>query len=175
MAAFAGIGIRSILDVPLVKDGRMRAVLFIHEPEPHTWSEIEVAVVEDDDDEAGTRLKLKGPSVMLPASMAVALSMVIHELTTNAAKYGALSVPQGRVEVTWRTRGEIGHKRLALARVELNGPPVTPPTRKGFGSKMIREALARETNADIRVDYLPEGLRFTLSLSIARVESVPRC
>lgn len=127
------------------------------------------------DDEAGTRLKLKGPSVMLPARIAVALSMVIHELTTNAAKYGALSVPQGRVEVTWRTRGEIGHKRLALAWVELNGPPVTPPTRKGFGSKMIREALAREANADIRVDYLPEGLRFTLSLSIARVESVPRC
>lgn len=115
------------------------------------------------DDDAGTRVKLEGPSVMLPASMAVSLSMVIHELTTNAAKYGALSVPQGRVEVTWRARGDKGHQRLTLTWIERDGPRVTPPTRNGFGSKMIQEALAQEANADIQVKYDPDGLRFSVS------------
>ncbi len=119
------------------------------------------------DDEAGDRIKLDGPEVALSARQAVAVSMVVHELTTNAAKYGALSLPQGRVAVSWRLRGENGHKRLSLTWVERDGPPVTPPTRRGFGSKMIQEALARELNADIRVEYLPEGLRFSVSTLLA--------
>lgn len=119
------------------------------------------------DDEAGERIKLDGPEVELSARQAVAVSMVVHELTTNAAKYGALSLPQGRVAVSWRVRGENGHKRLSLTWVEQDGPPVTPPTRKGFGSKMIQEALARELNADIRIEYLPEGLRFSVSTLLA--------
>jgi PAS domain S-box-containing protein len=119
------------------------------------------------DDERGERVKLDGPEVALSARLAVSVSMVVHELTTNAAKYGALSLPQGRVAVSWRLRGENGHKRLSLTWVEQGGPPVTPPTRRGFGSKMIQEALARELNADIRVDYLSEGLRFSISTLIS--------
>ena len=115
------------------------------------------------DDEVGERIKLDGPEVALSPRLAVSLSMVVHELTTNAVKYGALSLSEGQLAVTWRLSGEGGNRRLTLTWVESKGPPVTPPTRKGFGSKMIQEALARELNADVRVEYQPEGLRISLS------------
>lgn len=79
--------------------------------------------------------------------------MALHELCTNAVKYGALSNEAGRISVGWSV-GE----RLQIRWAESGGPPVARPTRRGFGSRMIERALASELDAKVRVDYRPEGL-----------------
>lgn len=117
--------------------------------------------------ELGDRLILDGPPVDLPAAQAVPLSMMMHELTTNAAKYGALSVADGTLTVLWRIE-EAGLVRLLrLTWTEREGPPVTPPSWKGFGTRLIQDALARELNAEIGLDYQPEGLVASLDVPLA--------
>jgi two-component sensor histidine kinase len=81
----------------------------------------------------------------------------LHELATNAVKYGALSSSVGRVEVTWTIDGH-----FTLQWVESGGPSVEAPTRTGFGSRMIERALAASLKGSASVDYRPEGIRFTL-------------
>ena len=95
-------------------------------------------------------LRLTGPEVTLKPEPAMALSLVLHELTTNAAKYGALSGPEGRVAVSW----EIDAAGLALDWRERGGPPVTPPARRGFGSTLITASLAGGVGgaADLRFE-----------------------
>jgi two-component sensor histidine kinase len=85
------------------------------------------------------RFDVEGSILRLTPRMALALAMALHELCTNAAKYGSLAVPQGRVSITW-TVSEEG-RRLVLRWKELNGPPVSPPTRRGFGTRMIRQSV----------------------------------
>src|SRR3954470_18057371 len=101
------------------------------------------------DDGAGTRVLLAGPAVELPAELAVPIGMAIHELTTNAAKYGAFSTPQGWMEVEWDVRGMNGARKLELWWSEHDGPPVEPPSRKGFGSSLIQRLLATQCRAEI--------------------------
>jgi two-component sensor histidine kinase len=114
------------------------------------------------------QFRLDGPPVTLPARQAVAVGMLLHELATNAAKYGALSVPEGRVEVRWTLReGPGGARRLDLAWEETGGPPVRPPTRRGFGTQLIERAIARDLGAEVVADYAPGGLRFRLSMPLS--------
>ncbi|HEX7759844.1 MAG TPA: PAS domain S-box protein [Caulobacteraceae bacterium] len=109
------------------------------------------------------RLVIEGPSARLTPKSALALSMILHELFTNAAKYGALSNEQGRVSVLW-TR-EAG--ALELWWRESGGPPVSPPTRLGFGSRMI-EALARDLDGVARLDFQPQGLACGITAHLRR-------
>ncbi|MHA3980977.1 sensor histidine kinase [Halovulum sp. GXIMD14794] len=102
------------------------------------------------------RFRITGQSATLSAGQAQSLSMALHELVTNALKYGALSVPDGYVEVDCELRND--HSLRILWR-EIDGPPVSPPDQLGFGSKMIRNLLKAELNAEIEVDYQPDGLR----------------
>jgi two-component sensor histidine kinase len=81
--------------------------------------------------------------------------MALHELATNAAKYGALSSPSGRVEVTWETKAQ----RLWLNWREAGGPPVKAPTRRGFGSRLLEQGLLRELGGRTRIDYPADGVR----------------
>jgi two-component sensor histidine kinase len=85
--------------------------------------------------------------------------MALHELATNATKYGALSVPSGRVDLCWTLDdgGEDGD-RFGLTWTERGGPTVSLPTRRGFGTRMIEQALAHEFNGEVRQDWAPEGL-----------------
>jgi two-component sensor histidine kinase len=83
--------------------------------------------------------------------------MAVHELTTNAIKFGALSVPEGKVEVDW-TGGEM----LALTWVERNGPPVTRPERRGFGMTLIERVFAHDAGGQANIDFRPEGVVATL-------------
>jgi CheY-like chemotaxis protein len=99
--------------------------------------------------------RLDGPDVILTPKSALALSLAIHELATNAAKYGALSSPDGRVAVDWRLPGAGG---ITLCWRESGGPPVAPPQRRGFGSTLIEQALAMETDGRATVRYLPAGV-----------------
>ena len=109
-------------------------------------------------DDSG-RIALNGPDVALPPRLAVALSMAVHELATNAAKYGALSSAGGKLEVTW-TIAENGERRmLTIDWVEAGGPPVVAPCRHGFGLRLLDFVLPGQIQARTRIDYPPEGLR----------------
>jgi PAS domain S-box-containing protein len=99
------------------------------------------------------RVRLDGPDTHLPARMALSLGMVFHELATNAAKYGALS-QDGRLSVSWRH--EDGG--LAFTWRETGGPVVAPPSRRGFGSRLIERSLTGELRGRFEIDYRPEGV-----------------
>ncbi len=113
----------------------------------------------------GRNIALSGPPIAVGPNAAPSLALVLHELTTNALKYGALSSPAGRLEVAWRT--ESG--RLLLDWVERDGPPVAPPARSGFGSSLLEKALRHELDGTTALHFDPEGLRCTLDLDLAAV------
>src|SRR5215204_6987309 len=120
------------------------------------------------DDGAGTRVLLAGPAVELPAELALPIGMAIHELTTNAAKYGSFSTSRGWLEVEWDVRGQDGGRKLELWWSEHDGPPVEPPSRKGFGSSLIQRLLATQCRAEIDFTFDRPGLRFRMSVSLIR-------
>ena len=112
------------------------------------------------------RVVLEGPDVELPSQLAVPLGMTIHELTTNAFRHGALSVPTGNVAVTW-TINPARDKRILTCRwVETGGPAVQPPTRQGFGSMILTRVLAQQIGATVEVDYPPQGFVLTAAIPL---------
>lgn len=103
------------------------------------------------------RFEISGPAIKLAPRTVVSISLALHELATNAAKYGALSVPDGHVAIIWSS--EAGDTdRLKLRWQETGGPTVKPPTRKGFGSRLIENLLAAELNGKVKISYEPSGL-----------------
>lgn len=114
-----------------------------------------------DDD---SRYMIAGDDVSLQSNRAVPIGMMFHELATNAAKYGALSSPSGRVEVSWAV-GE--DARLHLRWVETGGPAVSKPTRRGFGSRLIERGLAYELGARVRLVFDPTGVRCTMNIPLS--------
>ena len=107
----------------------------------------------------GQRFAVSGPAVHLGPNVATAMALALHELATNAAKYGALSRPEGQVALNWAI--EDGGFRLTWR--ERGGPAVSPPTRTGFGTRLIQRGLANELRAQVSLDYAPEGLTCTLT------------
>jgi PAS domain S-box-containing protein len=100
------------------------------------------------------RVNIDGPDLMLPPKTAVSMAMAIHELSTNALKYGALSTDVGTVQVRWSTSND----RLALQWRERGGPPVKTPERRGFGTRMIQRGLAAELGGTVDIDFAADGL-----------------
>lgn len=113
-----------------------------------------ITAVKADDD----RLRLNGPDMMVSPKTGVSLAMAVHELTTNALKYGSLSNDSGTVDVAWSAE----NGRLHLRWAERGGPPVSAPTRRGFGSRMIERGLAAELGGTVRIDFQPEGIVCTV-------------
>lgn len=111
-----------------------------------------------------SRFQVAGPDIDIQPKAAVALSMAIHELCTNAAKYGALSGDSGKVSIQWSADND----RFVFRWSESGGPPVAPPRRKGFGSLMIERALA-DRDAQVIIDYRPEGVVCTIDTPLANV------
>ncbi len=105
------------------------------------------------------RFALDGDATRVSASRGLLLAMAVHELSTNAVKYGALSVPGGRVAVTWRTKGQ----RLTFRWEESGGPRVAPPRHRGFGSKLIERTMKGE---QAWFDFRPEGLCVSLEVPV---------
>jgi len=116
------------------------------------------------------RVTLRGPSVRLPPKAAIAVALAFHELATNAVKYGALSVPEGRVQFIWTVETRRGRRDLTIVWREEDGPPVTPPTRTGFGTRLIERGLAADLNGDVRIAYPLEGVVCTIH---ARLDDNP--
>jgi PAS domain S-box-containing protein len=113
----------------------------------------------------GGRVVLAGEPVELDAKTALAIGLIAHELATNAVKYGSLSVPEGRIEIGWAIRIEADEPRVDLAWREHDGPAVAPPSRKGFGSRLI-ERSARDLLGRVDLDYTPDGFGCRLSFPL---------
>jgi PAS domain S-box-containing protein len=111
----------------------------------------------------GCRFTLEGDDVHLEPVMAVTLGMAFHELTTNAAKYGALSVPGGRVRAAWR---KCVPGRLHLEWEERGGPPVSEPERRGYGSRLLEQGLAGAVDGEVRLDFQPQGVRCIMDIAL---------
>jgi CHASE1-domain containing sensor protein/two-component sensor histidine kinase len=101
------------------------------------------------------RLSVEGPPLRVAPKAALAIAMALHELATNAIKYGALSNDAGQVELRWEP---VGDDRLRLTWCERGGPPVTPPSRQGFGGRLIERGLAHDLGGSVRIDYDPAGV-----------------
>jgi len=112
--------------------------------------------------------EINGPDFVLTSKSALALSLAIHELATNAVKYGALSCAEGRVSIRWTLSENSG---LNLSWIESGGPPVSEPTHRGFGSTLIERALAMETDGKSILHYLPGGVVCDVELPPASMMS----
>jgi two-component sensor histidine kinase len=121
------------------------------------------------------RFTLDGPPLRISSSAALSLSMALHELCTNAAKYGALSVPGGSVAISWGTESDKGTRRFRLSWTERGGPPVEEPTRRGFGSRLIRATMASEAGAETELSFEGVGVRFTPDADARRVLAEGDC
>jgi two-component sensor histidine kinase len=111
----------------------------------------------------GSNTAIAGPELMLPPEVAQAVSMALHELTTNAAKHGGLSTESGRVAVCWtRANG-----RIRIEWSESGGPPVEPPKRPGYGMEVIRDLIPYELHGTVDLAFAPQGLRCTLDIPVA--------
>jgi two-component sensor histidine kinase len=118
--------------------------------------------VEDTD-----RFRLSGPNLRLPPQVVVAYALALHELATNASKYGALSNATGVVEVVWSVEGGTAPPLLHMLWREQGGPPVTPPRQTSFGTQLIKRVLATEIGGRVDVDYRAEGVVFTAVAPLA--------
>jgi PAS domain S-box-containing protein len=114
---------------------------------------------------AGARLTASGPDVLVPPTMALSLSLALHELATNAAKYGALSSPDGEAVFDWTVDRVSQDGRVELRWRESGGPPVQPPAERGFGSRLL-QMVGRELGGEGRLDFAPDGLVWTASFPL---------
>jgi two-component sensor histidine kinase len=111
------------------------------------------------------QISLAGPKLRLTPATAHAVGMALHELATNAVKYGALSLPSGRVAVEWRVEGLNGSQEFVLSWREADGPPVVQPTRSGFGVQIIQRLTALALDGKVDHQFLPGGVEWELRLT----------
>jgi PAS domain S-box-containing protein len=114
-----------------------------------------------------TRIAIDGPDLRVSPPVALSLSMTLHELFTNALKYGALSRSSGRIRISWSTPTDAAGLRLLMRWEERGGPPVKPPSRTGFGSRLIQKGLARELNGTAHIAYEPAGVVCTIDVPVS--------
>jgi two-component sensor histidine kinase len=112
------------------------------------------------------RFHVDGPEIMLSPRMALDLALALHELATNAVKYGALSNEFGEIHLTWAVDDSGAPPHLKLRWEERGGPPVVQPVRRGFGSRLIERSLAQALQGAVRIDFLPEGVICTVDAPI---------
>jgi two-component sensor histidine kinase len=117
------------------------------------------------------RIRLRGPKINLQPGAVLALGLAVHELATNAVKYGSLSVPDGKVHVMWALTSGSGQPALLVEWVESGGPPVKKPERQGFGSKLIQRGLAQQLGGEIKLDFAPAGIRCVITFPLSTMAS----
>ena len=124
------------------------------------------------EDSARQRVSISGPDLALGPQAALSFALILHELGTNATKYGSLSKDDGRVIISWRQDDMEGDAHLRFRWQEVDGPPVVAPERKGFGSRLIEHSLASSLSATVELVFLPTGVTFTLDASLANLQQV---
>ena len=171
---FRGAGIEATARTAF--DGRLAALATAHNlltRERWEATDLETVVVETLAAQVSdpTSVSIRGPSVRLDPKTAVSIAMALHELATNAIKYGALSVDGGHVTVRWSS-GSADEPRLLLDWRESGGPKVTAPTTRGFGSRMIERALASELRGKVTLEFRADGLHCAIDAPLPTVVPV---
>ena len=146
---------QDVLTTPLGEQGDIRAVV-ASALLPHL-------------DQSSDSFHIEGPALKLTPSAATALSLALHELATNAVKHGALSAPEGRIEILWGVETGNNAPLLKFSWRESGGPRVTRPIRRGFGTRLIERGLALELGGTAHLDYPPEGLTFMLEVDVDKI------
>jgi PAS domain S-box-containing protein len=154
----APVETREALESRLFALSRAHNVLTRENWEGALLHEIIADVIEPYSNGREGRIRCQGGRVHLVPRMALALSLALHELATNAAKYGALSNATGEASLTWMVDHTRTPPLLLLRWQERGGPAVEPPTRKGFGSRLIERSLAHDLDGEVRIEYRPSGL-----------------
>jgi two-component system CheB/CheR fusion protein len=142
----------------------------------HEWSGADFAAIAREQlaaylSEKPARVRLEGPSVQLASDQAIPLGLLLNELATNAAKYGALSKRNGNITLSWEVIQTDRDHRLRLVWTEKGGPPVSPPTTAGFGTFLIKEGVS---GAQVEQEFRREGVMCTLELPLQRIERGPK-
>jgi two-component sensor histidine kinase len=159
---------RSASDFAVALEGRLRSMAATHELLGARWwqgvSLTELVRRELAPYAADNNTELNGPEVVLRAETGQAMAMVLHELATNAAKYGALSTNKGRVSIRWDRRFNGHPPRLVLEWREIGGPPVIAPGSPSYGTSTIRDLIPYEFGGTVDLVFAPEGVRCRLKL-----------
>ena len=134
-------------------------------------SEIVKRVLALHDDKLDRSFNIDGPDLVVASRPALSLSLILHELSTNAVKHGALSVPDGFVNIAWQVERNAEGSKFLMRWSEHDGPPVVEPSRKGAGSRLIRAGLAGTEDNEVLVDYTPAGLQCTLVAELSSFQT----
>ncbi len=163
----------TVRDLKALIRGRIRALSRVHMllAETH-WTGADLATLIQQElspyySEQAVQANVVGPDIRLTPAQAQPFAMLLHELTTNAVKYGALSVAAGRVRVVW-TRADDG--RLSLRWIERDGPSIKPPEQRGFGMRVVEQVVRHQLDGELRFDWAPTGL--TCSIEVPNVALV---
>jgi two-component sensor histidine kinase len=120
------------------------------------------------DSKGAGKFSIQGPDFRISSGAVITLAMTLNELCTNTTKFGALSVPAGRIEIAWTIDEE--HQRLKLTWTEQDGPPVQAPTRRSFGTRLI-ESLGKQLNGEVHLAYAPAGFVYTLDVPLSALKA----
>ena len=162
-------GSRSVADFVAALDGRIRSMATTHELlSSRRWHGVSLTeLVRRELAPYATRnnTEIGGPEVTLSAEAGQAVSTVLHELTTNAAKHGALSVPDGRISVRWHSEPNgSADARIGIEWQETGGPAVRPPDTSGYGMEVIRDLIPYELGGTVDLAFASDGLRCRLEI-----------
>jgi PAS domain S-box-containing protein len=162
---------RGAFEARLMALSRAHDILTRQNWEGASLRSIAVEVLEPYRDRWADRFRIDGPDVWVRPASAVSIAMGLHELATNAVKYGALASDRGHVQVCWAIEEEMGRERVRLTWTEHGGPPVKPPSSKGFGMRLIQRSLAADLGGETRLDFRPEGVVCTLTWALDWAEA----
>ncbi len=177
--AIANMTFRSTDDIDEARDVLMNRIAVLSrahdtiiagEVQGATIGEVVRSVTAVQADMAGRRLVLDGPDMRIAPRPALSLALILHELMTNAVKYGALSVAAGQVAIRWQVDGAGAAQRFRLVWQESGGPPVTAPEHAGAGTALIEGGLNGVADGQVDLDYAPDGLRCTLCADLATLQ-----
>lgn len=162
---------RHALSARLLAMGKAHDLLLTGERESASLEAVVRGALAIHDDAERGRLRLAGPSVHVGSRAALSLALIVHELATNAVKYGALSVPEGSVSVSWQIDTSGAEPIIRLCWIEGGGPTVTAPDRRGFGTRLIERGLAGAFGGHALLTYRPEGVICELTATLAGLEA----
>jgi two-component sensor histidine kinase len=158
--------LRGATSLPQARDAltdRLVALAKAHDPltrESWEGAELHDIVAGATAPHAGTgRFEVEGPPVWLTPALSLSLALALHELATNAAKYGALASSEGRVRISWEVTGPLQAERLRLEWREQGGLPVRPPAHRGFGTRLIERSFSADLDGSATIDFAPDGVR----------------
>ena len=156
----------------LIALGKAHDILLTGERESADIDAVITGALSIHDDRQPGRFAIRGPAIEVGPKAALSLSLMMHELATNAVKYGALSVPEGRVVVDWQILDGVAEPSLRMAWTEQGGPAVQPPARRGFGSRLIERGLAGAIGGEVSLLYEPGGVVCRVEAPLAGFQAV---